>query len=117
MGLADKVTTLGGMLSRADKTCEPYEFLDVEPGRSDPRVVNIPVSLDQKRSTLRQMLNHRIEIEAERARLEIELESIEREIKKHQIEFSKEMLLLNIPAPMAKEDLPTPPAIPTSEVK
>lgn len=113
MSLANKVTTLGGMLSRADKTGPSYQFHDVNNRKDDPRVVSIPISLDQKKATLRQLINHKVTIEADMAGMASELISIDREITKHQIEFSKEMIDLNIPAPMANDTIPTtPPAVP-----
>lgn len=102
---------LKSMLNRADTTqTGSYHFDDTE-GRQDPRVVKIPVSLDAKAETLRKLQLYLVEMEAESARLENEIEDAKKQIRTHQIEFSKEMLLLQIPAPMAKELPPTLPEI------
>ena len=102
MALIEKLSTLRQAMTRAEHTEPPYEFEPVED--YDARIVPIPISLDSRRDTLRQMINHRVTIEAEQASLAAEHENISIQIERHQIEFSKEMLALGIKAPMANED-------------
>ncbi len=119
MSLTKKLTTMGGLLAAADY--EPtnendYVFEDVSNERRDPTIIEIPKSLDDMQHTIRQMMNHQVDIQAERERITIEEESIERELKRHRIALSREMLHLGIPAPMANEELDQfPPEIPTQD--
>jgi hypothetical protein len=102
MALLRKITTLRQVLDQADKT-------DWD-GASSSCAVPIPASLDDKRDVLRGLINRRVNLQAEIARLAGELDSVDEQIEKHQIEFSREMLLLQIPAPLATKD--NPPELP-----
>lgn len=97
------------LLSRAEKT-DPdnpqYVFEDNDGARHDPRVVDIPVSLDKRKEVLVALLNHRVTIEAELAKLYSELENVKEQIQTHQIAFSNEMLSMGIKAPMASKEPP-----------
>jgi len=98
--LIEKLSNLRQAMGRAEQTAPPaWEFEPVED--YDARIVPIPISLDSRRDTLRQMINHRVTIEAEQASLAAELDSISQQIERHQVEFSKEMQSLGIKAPMA----------------
>lgn len=101
MALIQQLNTLRRAMTAAETTQPAYVFED----DADPSVVPIPTSLDQRRETLRSMINHQVTIQAEKARLQIEDESISREIRRHRIALSREMLDLGIPAPMANEEL------------
>ena len=102
MALIQQLNTLRRAMTAAEVTEPVYVFED---DGGDPSVVPIPTSLDQRRETLRSMINHQVTIQAEKARLQIEDESISREIRRHRIALSREMLDLGIPAPMANEEL------------
>ena len=103
MALIQQLNTLRRAMTAAETTQPVYVFEDEDD--ADPSVVPIPTSLDQRRETLRSMINHQVTIQAEKARLQIEDESISREIRRHRIALSREMLDLGIPAPMANEEL------------
>ena len=101
--LSRRLSTWGGLLQAAETKPPPlYRFEDDDINNN---VIPIPVSLDKRRDTLAAMLNQRVEIQGDQARLAQELENLEREINRHQVEFSREMLKLGIRAPMAGEDI------------
>jgi hypothetical protein len=84
------------LLRRAEQT---YESVDL-----DANVATLPVSLDQRKRSIIDLQNKRVDHEAEIAR-------IDDQIKAHQIALAKEMLDLGIPSPLAE----APPAIPEKE--
>jgi len=94
MGLRD-------ILARADKTGS-YEFLEPEQ-RDEAHVIPIPVSLDQRVETLRHLIGHQVDIQAEEHRLKTESDNIANQIHKHRVALAQTMLDLGIPSPLATE--------------
>jgi|DEB0MinimDraft_10_1074344.scaffolds.fasta_scaffold47636_2 hypothetical protein len=90
------MSTFKNLLRRAEQT---YESVDL-----DANVATLPVSLDQRKRSIIDLQNKRVDHEAEIAR-------IDDQIKAHQIALAKEMLDLGIPSPLAE----APPAIPEKE--
>ena len=99
---AREPSTIQGLMARAEQDEQPYVFEDG--GREDPHVIPIPISLDQRFATLREMNNHMVTLQAEHDRIAGDMTKLAGEIRKHQVDLSKRMLEVGIPAPMASEE-------------